>query len=166
MVIGEGCAVSSLDRGSRARRSMTQEPEQHQSAGVSSGELSTSFTEYQRALSLAPRSPPGNLGCRSFAAGCAPLRLGRATTDDTRTRRRLRRPRHAMTAEMLPEPSRITVSIQVGPGKTGVPERCGQGKPFLCRPGITTAFISWLPSADGDQNAAFELGAKQRNLGY
>jgi alpha-mannosidase len=142
--------------------------EQQEPANLSGGALVTSFTPYQpRTYALRLSPPPAKLTAIRSQPVALKYDLAAATNDDTRT------PGggfdgkgHAMAAEMLPAVIDYhDVEFKLAPAKTGSPNALvAKGQEIALPSGHYNHVYVLAASADGDQKAAFRVGARTANL--
>ena len=142
--------------------------EQQEPANLSGGALVTSFTPYQpRTYALRLSPPPAKLTAIRSQPVALKYDLAAATNDDTRT------PGggfdgkgHAMAAEMLPAVINYhDVEFKLAPAKTGSPNALvAKGQEIALPSGHYNHVYVLAASADGDQKAAFRVGARTANL--
>jgi alpha-mannosidase len=145
-----------------------EQQEQQEPANLSSGELVTSFTAYQpRTYALRLGSPAAKLAAIRSQPVTLKYDFAAATNDDTRT------PGggfdgkgNAIPAEMLPATIAYhDVEFQLAPAKTGMPDAVvAKGQAIPLPSGHFNRVYLLAASADGDQTAAFRVGATTANL--
>jgi alpha-mannosidase len=145
-----------------------EQPEQAEPASLSSGELVTSFSAYQpRTFAVRLGPPTANLAAVHSQPVALNYDLAAATNDDTRTEGGgFDGKGNAMPAEMLPTALAYHgIEFKLAPAKTGVPDAVvAKGQAIPLPSGHYNRIYLLAASADGDQNAAFRLGAKATNL--
>lgn len=133
-------------------------------ATVTDGALVTSFTAYQPrtfAVKLAPASTKVS-GVRS-----APVKLtydvAAASNDGTKSAAGFDGKGNALPAEMLPSQIQFNgVEFQLAPAKTGTPDALtAKGQTISLPTGQFDRLYVLAAAADGDQKAAFQVGAKK-----
>jgi alpha-mannosidase len=145
-----------------------EQPEQGEQATVTDGELITSFAAYQpRTFAVRLGPSPAKLAAIHSEPVALTYDLAAASNDDTGTAGGgFDGKGNAMPAEMLP--TRIAyhgVEFQLAPVKTGVPDAVvARGQAIPLPSGNYNRGYLLAASADGDQTAAFRLGAKTTNL--
>jgi alpha-mannosidase len=145
-----------------------EQPEQAEPASLSSGELVTSFSAYQpRTFAVRLGPPTANLAAVHSQPVALNYDLAAATNDDTRTEGGgFDGKGNAMPAEMLPTAIVYHgIEFKLAPAKTGVPDAVvAKGQAIPLPSGHYNRIYLLAASSDGDQNAAFRLGAKATNL--
>jgi alpha-mannosidase len=152
-----------------AREVNAQEQAQEQGpVSLNGGALVTSFTAYQpRTFALRLGPPTAKLEAIHSQPVALKYDFAAASNDDTKT------PGggfdgkgNAIPAEMLPTAIAYHgVEFQLGPAKTGMPDAVvAKGQAIPLPPGRYDRVYVLAASADGDQTAAFRVGAKTANL--
>jgi alpha-mannosidase len=151
-----------------AREVNAQEQEQQEPANLNSGALVTSFTAYQpRTYALRLGPPSTKLDAIHSLPVALKYELAAASNDDTKT------PGggfdgkgNAIAAEMLPAAIAYHgVEFKLAPAKTGMPDAVvAKGQAIPLPSGHYNQVYILAASADGDQTAAFRVGAKTANL--
>jgi alpha-mannosidase len=151
-----------------AREVNAQEQEQQEPANLNGGALVTSFTAYQpRTFALRLGPPSTKLDAIHSLPVALKYDLAAASNDDTKT------PGggfdgkgNAIAAEMLPAAIAYHgVEFKLAPAKTGVPDAVvAKGQSIPLPSGHYNQVYILAASADGDQTAAFRVGAKTANL--
>ena len=137
-------------------------------ATITDGALVTSFTPYQpRTFALRLGTPSTKLNAVKSQPVALHYDLAVATNDDTKTSGGgFDGTGKAMPAEMLP--SRLPyndVEFELAPAKTGTPNAVvAKGQTITLPEGRYNRVYILAASADGDQNATFQLGDKKVNL--
>ena len=151
-----------------AREVNAQEQEQAEPASLNSGELVTSFTAYQpRTFALRLGPPTASLAAIHSQPVDLKYDLAAASNDDTKTEGGgFDGKGNAMPAEMLPTALAYHgVEFKLAPAKTGVPDAVvAKGQAIPLPSGHYNRVYLLAASADGDQTAAFRVGAKTANL--
>jgi alpha-mannosidase len=145
-----------------------EQPEQAEPARLSSGELVTSFTAYQpRTFAVRLGPPTANLTAVHSQPVDLNYDLAAASNDDTKTEGGgFDGKGNAMPAEMLPPTIAYHgVEFKLAPAKTGVPDSVvARGQAISLPSGQYNQVYLLAAAADGDQTAAFRVGAKTANL--
>jgi alpha-mannosidase len=151
-----------------AREVNAQEQEQAEPANLNGGALVTSFTAYQpRTYALRLGPPSTKLDAIHSLPVALKYDLAAASNDDTKT------PGggfdgkgNAIAAEMLPAAIAYHgVEFKLAPAKTGIPDAVvAKGQVIALPSGHYNRVYILAASADGDQTAAFRVGAKTANL--
>jgi alpha-mannosidase len=141
---------------------------QREPATVSSGALVTSFTAYQpRTYALRLGPPAAKLAAIRSQPVALKYDLAAASNDDTKAAGGgFDGKGHAIAAEMLPAAIAYhDVEFKLAPAKTGVPNAVvAKGQEIALPSGHYNQAYILAASADGDQTAAFRVGAKTANL--
>ena len=145
-----------------------EQQEQQEPANLNGGELVTSFTAYQpRTYALRLGPPAAKLAAIRSQPVALKYDFAAATNDDTTT------PSggfdgkgNAIPAEMLPAAIAYHgVEFQLAPAKTGTPDAVvAKGQAIPLPSGHFNRVYLLAASADGDQTAAFRVGARTANL--
>ena len=163
------CASPSPGLSSPPARSMPRNNRSKQEpASLNSGALVTSFTAYQpRTYALRLGPPTAKLAAIRSQPVALKYDLAVASNDDTRTEGGgFDGKGNAMPAEMLPTAIAYHgVEFKLAPAKTGMPDAVvAKGQAIPLPSGHYNRVYILAASADGDQTAAFRVGAKTANL--
>jgi alpha-mannosidase len=151
-----------------AREVNAQEQEQAEPASLNSGELITSFSAYQP-RTFALRLGPATASLAAIHSQPVDLKydLAAASNDDTKTEGGgFDGKGNAMPAEMLPTALAYRgVEFKLAPAETGVPDAVvAKGQAIPLPSGQYNRVYLLAAAADGDQTAAFRVGAKTATL--
>ncbi len=151
-----------------AREVNAQEQEQAEPVSLRSGELVTSFAAYQP-RTFALRLGPATASLTAVHSQPVELKydLAAASNDDTKIEGGgFDGKGNAMPAEMLPTAIAYHgVEFKLAPAKTGVADAVvAKGQAISLPSGHYNRVYLLAASADGDQTAAFRVGAKTANL--
>ncbi len=136
-------------------------------ATVKDGQLLTSFSAYQpRTFAVKLAAPHTKVSAVRSAPVTLKYDLATTTNDGDRSSTGFDGKGNSLPAEMLPEQLTYSgVHFQLAPAKTGIPNAVvAKGQSIDLPAGTFNRLYLLAASADGDQNAAFEVGDKKVNL--
>ena len=136
-------------------------------ATITSGALVASFGAYQpRTFALRVAGPPAKAAAVRSAPVSLTYDVGAASNDGQHAEAGFDGKGNALPAEMLPETIAFNgVQFKLAPAKTGAPNAViAKGQAINLPTGRFNRVYLLAASADGDQQAAFEVGSKQVEL--